>query len=76
MSGKRVCAWCKEDMGDAPDLPGGQVMHGACKRCLTIQLCKVQPITYYACGNYCTVTGQPAPERCKHGREQLGASDV
>lgn len=29
------------------------------------------PITRYACPNHCETTGQPAPEKCKHGKAKL-----
>lgn len=31
--GRRVCAWCKADMGCARDLKRGQVTHGICPTC-------------------------------------------
>ena len=29
---KRVCSWCKKDMGEKPG-PDGQVTHGVCDEC-------------------------------------------
>lgn len=31
--GRRVCAWCKKDMGCARALKRGQVTHGICSSC-------------------------------------------
>lgn len=78
VSGKRVCAWCKAILGDAPGLPDGEATHGLCEWCKWKELARlgipVSPVvTYYDCGNHCTVTGQPAPELCKHGKEQVHA---
>jgi len=31
MTGRRVCAWCGKDMGEAPGIDG--ITHGMCKKC-------------------------------------------
>lgn len=31
--GRRVCAWCEQDQGPAPELPAGQLTHGICPSC-------------------------------------------
>ena len=31
--GRRVCAWCKRDLGPAPTLKAGEVTHGICPKC-------------------------------------------
>lgn len=32
--GRRICAWCKHDLGAAKDIPAGAVTHGLCPQCL------------------------------------------
>jgi len=64
--GKRICAWCKRVIGEIPELVSGDT-HGICHTCSLVIQCKQQPVTRYACGQHCVTTGQPAPERCKHG---------
>lgn len=76
--GRRKCAWCEVDLGPVEGLPDGEVTHGLCPTCKWKELARlgipVSPvITHYQCDNHCTVTGQPAPEKCKHGCKQAGA---
>lgn len=33
LAGRRVCAWCAEDLGVAPGLAAGEVTHGICAAC-------------------------------------------
>lgn len=77
MPGKRKCAWCGIGLGDEPGLPDGEVTHGVCPACKWRELARLgfpvsPPVTRYDCPNHCETTGQPAPEKCKHGHEQVG----
>lgn len=36
--GRRACAWCRKDMGPAPELARGQVTHGICPACMAAQI--------------------------------------
>ena len=31
---RRVCAWCKKDMGEKPPLEDKSITHGICPECL------------------------------------------
>jgi len=60
---QRLIKLCRTIADEAEDEEDGDICH----TCSLVIQCKQQPVTRYACKQNCVTTGQPAPERCKHG---------
>ncbi len=70
--GRRVCAWCKADMGRAPGIPHGKATHGICPECLAWEKAKINLTGGPRCSRP-IVEGKPGARLKGLGRAAAGS---
>jgi len=43
--GRAICSYCHADLGER-EIPAGELSHGACPRCLAVEMEKLQEVTH------------------------------